>query len=517
MEARMGNRYMQGSWRRWDIKAVALAVPLVLGGCAINPLPVGKQELANIVQRDRDAAQAGMPALNAPLSLDEAIARALKYNLDHRTRMLEQALATGQLDASRFDMLPRLLANAGYSYRDEENIRRATDSVTGAASLANPYISSERRHVTSDLTFSWNVLDFGASYYAAKQQADRVLIASERRRKSMHNLIQNVRTAYWRAVAAEKLQNGVKTTIQEAEAALANSQRVEAERIKAPAEALRYQRALLENLRLLENVDRELASARIELAGLVGLAPGTPYTLLEPTENQSRLAPLDTPVEKLEEQALANNADMREQFYSVRIAAHETRRALLKLLPGLSFNYGYNRDTDDYLVNDSWREAGARVSFNLFNLISAPAHMKAAKADKSLAESRRMALQMAVLTKLHIARQQYGDALHQYRRADAIAQVDTRLMELSRSRADSQMDSQLDRVSVSVSAILSQLRRYEAMAKAQEAAGRLQATLGVDPNIGSLDEIALPDLTRTIHDLLNSGVQAGQVEPAPSL
>jgi len=513
----MGESYMQGARGRWDVKVVALSMIFVLGGCAINPHPVSKKQLATVVQRDRDTAQAGMPALTAPLSLDEAIARALKYNLDHRTRMMEQALAIGQLDASRFDMLPRLLADAGYHYRDEEDIRRATDSVTGAPSLANPYISSERRHVTSDVTFSWSVLDFGASYYAAKQQADRVLIASERRRKSMHNLIQNVRSAYWRAIAAEKLQTDVKATIKEAEAALANSQRVESERVKAPVEALRYQRALLENLRLLENVDRALASARIELAGFIGLSPGTQYTLVEPTGDQSKLAPLDIPVEKLEETALSNNPDLREQFYNARIAANETRRALLKLLPGLSFDYGYNQDSDNYLVNHSWHEASVRASFNLFNLLSAPAQMRAAKADKRLAEGRRMALQMAVLTQVHLARQQYGDALHQYERADEIAQVDTRLLELTRSREASQMDSQLDRVSTTVSAILSQLRRYEAMAKAQEAAGRVQATLGLEPNIGSVDDTALPELTHTVHDMLTSGVQTGRTESAPSL
>src|SRR3569623_1041258 len=230
----MGESYMQRARGRWDVKFVALSMIFVLGGCAIYPHPVCKKQLATVVQRDRD----------------------------------------------------------------EEDIRRATDSVTGAPSLANPYISSERRHVTSDVTFSWSVLDFGASYYAAKQQADRVLIASERRRKSMHNLIQNVRSAYWRAIAAEKLQTDVKASIKEAEAALANSQRVESERVKAPVEALRYQRALLENLRLLENVDRALASARIELAGFIGLSPGTRYTLVEPTGDQSKLAPLEIPVEQ---------------------------------------------------------------------------------------------------------------------------------------------------------------------------------------------------------------------------
>src|SRR3569832_1822226 len=161
-----------------------------------------------------------------------------------------------------------------------------------------------------------------------------------------------------------------------------------------------------------------MASARIELAGLIGLTPGTQFTLVEPMGDQSKLAPLNTPVEKLEEIALANIADLREQLYKARIAAKETRRALLKLLPGLSFDYGYNHDTDSYLINNSWAEARLRVSYNLFNILSGPAQMKASNADLKLAENRRMALQMAVLTQLHLARRRAGGAGRRGRRAE---------------------------------------------------------------------------------------------------
>src|SRR3569833_811172 len=114
----MGESYMQGARGRWDVKVVALSMIFVLGGCAINPHPVSKKQLATVVQRDRDTAQAGMPALPAPLSINETITRALKYNLDHRTRMMEQALAKKQKDTRRKDKKPRLLADAGYHYRD---------------------------------------------------------------------------------------------------------------------------------------------------------------------------------------------------------------------------------------------------------------------------------------------------------------------------------------------------------------------------------------------------------------
>ena len=70
--------------------------------------------------------------------------------------------------------------------------------VTGQETLSAS-TSEERSHLLGGADFSWNILDFGVSYYRARQQADQFLIAEERRRKVVQNLLQDVRAAYWRA------------------------------------------------------------------------------------------------------------------------------------------------------------------------------------------------------------------------------------------------------------------------------------------------------------------------------
>ena len=60
--------------------------------------------------------------ISGPLTIEEAIARALKFNLERRVRMLEEAVALGQYEAGRYDMLPKLLAQAGYRSRSEDLI-----------------------------------------------------------------------------------------------------------------------------------------------------------------------------------------------------------------------------------------------------------------------------------------------------------------------------------------------------------------------------------------------------------
>lgn len=441
--------------------------------------------------------------------MDEAIARTLKYNLERRTRLMEEALAINQFDATSWDMLPRVMTNAGYTWRNKELITNSEDSVTGRPSLANPYISSERSHAAYDLGLTWNMLDFGLSYITAKQAADRVNIAVERRRKAMHTLIQDVRTAFWRTASAQKLRNDVKMTVNLAEGALADARKAEAERLRSPVDALRYQRQLLENLRLLESIEQELSSGRIELASLINAPLDQEFEVQEPAD-QADGSLLDTPVERMEELAITQNADIREQFYNSRIAVEETRRTLLRLFPNLSFNYDLRYDTDRFLINNRWNDAGLHLSYNLMNLLSASSQKKLAEAGVKLADQRRIAAQMSVLTQVHLARLQYQIAYRQYLRADAIWQADAKISEHVRNRQAAEAQSMLEQVANSTTAILSLLRRYQSLSQLQGAGSKLQATMGLEPALGSVTDLSLQDLTREVGQSLrnwNQGLQ----------
>ena len=498
------------------LSLILCAAGFGLGGCAsLEPEALKADEVRQIVAEDQRSMTGNSEALNGPLSLDEAIARAIKYNAQRRAKAMEEALAQGNLDVGRFDMLPKLVASAGYRYRDKDLITRSEDSVTGAPSLANPYISSAREATTTDLGFSWSLLDFGQSYFAARQNADRVLIAAEQRRKATQILIQDVRTAYWRVIAAEQLDKTLRSTLSEAENSLADARKAETEKLRSPLEPLRYQRQLLENIRLLETITQELSTARIELAALTALPLGSANAIqvIEPQGHPDETW-LRLPVEQMEEQALTMNPDLRESLYNARIARLETRRALLKLFPGISFNYAQKTSDDRFLVHQVWNEAGAQISFNLLGLLSAPAQMRLADAGVSLAEQRRMATQMAVLSQLHIARLQYANALRSFERSDSIAAVDQRLAEHTANQEKAERQTRLERVAQQTAAILSQLRRYQALSNAQAAASRLQATLGLEPAIEGSDRMPLAELTAAVSRALKSW-EKGEL-PAPA-
>ena len=484
--------------RPMKLSLVAVACVVAVGCANVQPVALKAQEMQAQLQNDTLAIQKDVEPIAGPLTLDEAMARALKYNLERRAKMMEEALAMGQLDVSKLDMLPKIMAQAGYAYRDRTRFSYSSSYPDEHPTSITPSTTTERNHITRDLGVTWSLLDVGMGYSGSKQQADRLMIAGEKRRKAMHLLMQDVRTAYWRAASAQLLKADVQKTIALAEEALTDSNKAAAERVRNPLEPLRYQRQLLENLRLLESINQELSSAQVDLASLIN-APLNKSIQIATTDLKNISDEVtQVPVDKLEEVALQNNADLREQHYNSRIAQEETRRTMMRMFPNLSFNYGTKYDTDRYLLSNNWNEAGVQLSFNLMNIFTAPTQMKLAEAGVALADQRRVAAQMSVLTQVHLSRLQVINARSQYERADAIFSTDRKIADVMRNRQLVQAQSKLDVVSTETSSILSLLRRYQALAQVQVAENRMLATLGLEPQIGSTSELSLKDLTEQI-------------------
>jgi outer membrane protein TolC len=462
-------------------------------GCAQFQPGVPKPLLASDIQaqtaKDAIDARLNVEPLRARLTLDEAIARALKYNLDRRARLMEEAVAAQQFEAGKYDMLPRLVASAGYTARDKDRIAIAAD-INGNPTGASPTISQERSHSMAGLELSWNLLDFGLARYTTEQMGDRVLAAAERRRKVTHQLAQDVRVAFWRAASAQRLQEDVKSSLKLAEEAMVDARKAESERLRSPLDSLRYQRQLTENMRLLEAIEQELATARYELAGLIN-APVMLATTLAIEQETPLGDPLALGVARMEDFALAQNADLREHMYMRRIAATEARKVIARAYPNVGVNLGARYDTDRYLVNNGWVEAGLQVSYNLFNLLALPAQKAAAEAGIALADQRRLAAHVATVTQVHVAREQLLGARKQFDRADALWMLDDRITKQMASREQAQAGSKLERVAAQTTAIVSLLRRYQALAQWHAAQSRMQATLGLDPLKGSTDDLTL--------------------------
>lgn len=474
-------------------RVLFVLTPLIATGCAVSNAPITLEERQRTLQEDRKVVESQVEPVGAVLTMREAIARGLKHNMEHRQRLLEQAVALGTADLSNFDMLPKLLANAGYSYRNNDFRTRQLNLQTNV--LNEPgVISSDREFSNTGLSLQWSALDFGISYYTAKQNADRLLLSAERRRRTMHILVQDIQSAYVRAASSQMLREEISRILREARKTLENSQKAQAEGLRSLLDSLRFQKSVLDNMRLLETVDNELSSATVELNRLINLPPGTRYQFEDLVQMKLPPDPAKLNVEELEVRALAFNAEMTQSVYETRIAAMETRKNLLRYFPNLTFNYGQQHSNNSYYINQSWAEGATQLSFNLFNLLSAPAANRFANAQKDLAEQRRMTVQMAIVSQVHLSMLQWQSALRLYHFSSEIDDLDAQLVKIIVSRQQQGAASDAERVAAETSAVVSRLRKYQSMAALFGASGRMQATVGIEPEFDSVSKMSLQQL-----------------------
>jgi outer membrane protein TolC len=468
-----------------------ISMTALLAGCAVTPEPLTPSEIQTTAQDNYQRVDAEQEPVAAPVDLYEAMARALKYNLDYKVEMMEEALKDRELNLSRYDMLPQVVASAGYAGRNNYSGASSLSLITRRQSL-EPSTSAEKNLYTADLTLSWDVLDFGLSYVRAKQKADEVLIAQERRRKVANRIIEDVRTSYWRAVSAERLLNKLQQLEDSVTTTLENSERLAERRLSAPLTALTYQRELVEIQGEVRKLQRELVIAKAQLAALMNLKPGTEFSLVLPDRGQA-MPVVSYTGEDMMMTALQNRSELREVSYRQRINAKELDAALLSALPSFRGILGVNVDSNDFLYNNDWIQWGARASWNVLNLFRLPAQKKAVKAQDALLRERELALTMAVITQVHVARARFGHFSEELGTAQKQMRVQDKIMDQIRAGHRAGAMSQQTLLREEMNTLVAEVKYDIAYADAQNAYANLFGSMGIDdfgPDITGRENIA---------------------------
>ena len=451
---------------------------------------------------DREAMFKDQELVDGPITLEEALARAIKYNLEHRIKLMENALALRQTGLITYDMLPRLVADAGYTHRDNVNASSSTNVATGEESLVPSTSQDQERH-NADLSLSWNILDFGVSYFQAKQQADRAHIMEERRRKVVHIIVQQTRQAYWLALGAQQLEGRFEPLLRQVEEALADIDRIEQENLRPPLATLRYRKALLEMIKQLEGLRDQLAQAKPRLATLMNLPPGQPYVIANPS---SMIIPeVHLSLEEMEMRALTMRPELIEADYNERISINETRKALVRMLPGIEFSVGDHYDSNSFLVNNSWVEGGLRMTWNLMNLLSGPARHSIAKSQTDIAKYQRLVLSAAIMTQVHVSYRDFSSRKRQYQLSEQLQNINAKIYKQVHNQTASGSQNRLNEIQSASSSLMSTYQKFQNYAALQNAYEQIKVTLGHDP---------LPE-TLPGHDIktLSKAIGARQYNP----
>ena len=445
---------------------------------AVKTLEISAKDDINKISKIRE--QNEILKNDLDIDLYKAIALAIENNKDIKIKLFETALANQQLEDIRFDMLPSMSANAGYT--GSEKYQSSTSATVAnnddAGTKGSTFSTSRTKDVfEQDVGFTWNALDFGLSYIRAGQSADRFLIAKEIEKKSANNIAKDVIQAYWNALSAQKLIKKYDPLIKKVNQALGDSRKIEEMLLQKPMDALLYQKELLDIKRALISQRQTLINAKITLGGLMGLLPNQKYNLVNTTKP---INILDMKLKNMENHALVNRSELLENRYQERISLAETRAGIRSLFPSLNFNAGYTSSSNDYLQNKQNFEYGSSIGANLLNVFRAPSIKKVNEANTAIIREQRLALSMVVLSQVHLANIDYQMSMEEYETADRYYSVSKKIANQVRNAQKIARFGDLEMIREDASSLVAELRKDIAFAKMQYSVAQVYTSVGID-------------------------------------
>lgn len=479
------------------VSCAAIAI-LTLSGCSGNSEPLTVDEQVKALEQDLGQMYAHQDALDHPLTLSEAMARGIKYNIDHRVTMMEQMVAQGEVNNRLLEMLPGLDLEAGYVGRDRDNVVSARNDATGIQSLP-PSIFQDQHRDTAKLEMSWNVLDAGLAYVRSREASDKERAALERRRKVVQTITQDVRYAYWRAASAQVLETHIDDLLKRADEMNRKLGEEELKKSnKNTADLLDMQKRLYQTMDQLMAMRRELSTARADLAALINLPPNADIVIAAREGDMmgtNAVPALSTDIKDLEILALFIRPEMREQMLLKRMASHGVRSAVLESLPGIGAALGYNYDSNSFLKDEEWANFSLGLTQNLMKLFTLPVRLKTEENKEKLADMRRMAMAATVLTQMNVATIQYDNAKDRYSLLKRLLGVNHRIIEHTRAEKDKGLLHDGTILAAEMDHLMTRTALHLSYAQAQNAFGRIVSTIGLDPLPPGVEDKSLDDLT----------------------
>lgn len=479
------------------IVPVATAMTLLtMSGCLIKPRPMETGEIRTRAVKDFLAISAVQEPVAGPIDLYEAMARAVKYNLDAKAKAIQVQLAHQQLNVAHYSLLPQVAANAGFDGRNNYAGGVGQSILTGRQAV-EPFTSSEKNVVSGNLALSWDVLDFGLSFVRALQAADNVMIAEEEKRRLAVRLIQDIRGAYWRAVSAERVLPRIQLLDNSVSKALESTKQIIGEKLQAPLTPLNYQRDLLNIQREVRRLFRELSTAKAQLASMMGLPPGTPFDLVVPPR-ETAIPVVDLDSQKMEEQALLLRPELRALDYKKRINAKEAKAVFLELFPSLKLSFGGYYNSNSFLLYQNWISYAAQASWNLLSVFRTPAKLKAIEANGHMLDVQSLALSLSILTEVHVGATQFVLAKQEYQDARNYQQTQTAIVEQTKNLWLTRRTNDLTLIRERANDVAADVRLDTARAGLETAYATLMASVGEEAVPVSMAEQDVVQLAESI-------------------
>lgn len=380
--------------------------------------------------------------IEKPIDMYMAFALALKYNYTRRLVSYQQSMI--EVGMSPQNRLPEIFSSAGYINTDNKTA------------------------MDSELKLAWNILDVSTVYYQSKDDWYQSSVAYEQSRKVIHNLMQETRVLYWKALSAQKMlpviDNMIEYMTLDVDELNAKTKDLAKEGKSLSVEELSKKRQYMEEVKKLSAIKRDLETAEVRLASLMGFHPSTEITLVGKEYGNFELPDIKSSLSEMEWVALTNRPELRVRDLVTNV---DEVIASFKVFsnPG---DEKYKTDANYY--NRVWSKKAKEIGLAVFENVKDPKYFEA----ESL---RRQRMTTLVLTQVYVAWARYMSALEDYQISQELANAsediaeDTTISDGSRATK-----SQLE----AARAIEDEGKALLAYVDLQDALGNLYATLGMD-------------------------------------
>lgn len=379
--------------------------------------------------------------IERPIDMYMAMALALKYNYTGRMIIYEENLI--KAGNSSYTQLQEILNNAGY---------------------INTNNSSQ---LSPDLKVAWNILDMSTVYYQSEDPSFKANIAIEQSRKVTHNILQEARLLYWKALTAQRLlplidQMSEYLTL-EVDEMNAQSKDLATKGEATSRDSLIKKRKYMESIKNLASLKRDLETAQSRLASLMGFHPSTEFKLVGTQYGNFELPEIRANLGQLEWLALSNRPELRVHDVISNTAEKEIIIQNFR-------NENQNKYSNDSQYYKQWSKQGCEVGMDTIKEVQT--------ADIATLETlRRQRMTSLILNQVYVSWAQYMSATEDYQINMEIADASENIAEdFTFTEGEKNEKSQLE----AARAIEDEVKAFLSYVDVQDALGNLYATIGLD-------------------------------------
>ena len=340
--------------------------------------------------------------MQAPLTLSEAIATALRQNPQLEAARFEVAATSAQTIQARSGLLPQLDISETYSNTDSPLWAFGTKLNQGAITAQD--FDPERlndpeaiNNFKTALTLGWRIFDGGQTWIAWRQAQQNEEAGRLALRRSEQSTMARTATAYMGCLLADENRHVVLQSLDTARAHLKVVQDRERSGLAVKSDVLRAQVRIsnLEQQHL--TAESRLKVAHAMLRAAMGITEndesGAPLLL---TTTLGEAVAVQGALNEWVAQALEQRPDLQQLQLQEEIARQGVSRARTGHYPSLALTGGYEINTEDFGDSKESYNVGAVLQFNLFSGQRISAQTAEAKAALSKIQSMRQGLALNV-------------------------------------------------------------------------------------------------------------------------